>query len=680
MSEPAYRVLARKYRPVDFDGLIGQEVLVRTLSNAIAAGRLAQAYVLTGVRGVGKTTTARILARAFNCIGEDGQGGPTVKPCGVCEHCRAIAEDRHVDVVEMDAASNNSVDNIREIVEASRYRPASARYKIYILDEVHMLSNAAFNALLKTLEEPPPHLKFIFATTEIRKVPVTVLSRCQRFDLRRVDAAELAAHFTAIAGQESVTAEPAALALIARAADGSVRDGLSLMDQAIALSGGNVGEEQVRDMLGLADRGIVFDLAEALLKGDVPDALSVTERMHAAGADPAVILNDLLELTHWLTRLKIEPGAVTDTLMPEAERARGADMAEPLSLPVLARLWQLLLKGVGELGQAPSPRLALEMVLIRTAYAANLPSPADLVTRLQEQGSAPNGGAAANRGGSSPAGRSAAGPSQPQPVGAMPVPAAEFRPPAPVPAPPPSSPAAAVAAVDNQDYGTAPARPEAKRSAELAPERALEPAVQQAAQPPEIRPATNERDSVPRGFDDVPAGFDDGAPPMDFAEPASFEGEIQRLPLPSGFREFVTMLEQRKIEPLLTARLRTQVRPVGFAAGAVTLALEPGAEPEILNGLRNLLNRLYDQEWSVARADSADSPTIAEAAAAEETAERDALMAHPLVQAALDTFPGAKVGDIRHRPIADPDDWTATIPPPPDEMLTGDEFEDEDDD
>ena len=622
MSVPAYRVLARKYRPVDFDGLIGQEVLVRTLSNAIAAGRLAQAYMLTGVRGVGKTTTARILARAFNCIGADGQGGPTVKPCGVCENCVAIGEDRHVDVVEMDAASNNSVDNIREIVESSRYRPASARYKIYILDEVHMLSNAAFNALLKTLEEPPPHLKFIFATTEIRKVPVTVLSRCQRFDLRRVEAAELADHFAGIAEKEGVTIEPAALALISRAADGSVRDGLSLLDTAIALSEGEVHEAQVQEMLGLSDRGVIFDLAEALLRGDVPGALQIFERMHSAGADPAVVLNDLLELTHWLTRLKIEPGAATDALMPEAERARGAAMAEPLSLPVLARLWQLLLKGVEELGQTPSARVALEMVLIRTAYAANLPSPAELVKQLQgNTNEAPRP--------STPPQPSSI-PPEPQPVGAMPVPAADFKP------PPPPPPAPIVAAPP-------------------------------LAAPPKTAIA-----------DDLPPDFDE-APPV-FEEPVMESAPLEQLQVPASFREFVGLLEQRKIEPLLTARLRTQVRPVSFEKGSVTLALEPGTDPDILASLRVLAGRLFGGEWNVSLAASADAPTVAEQMQAEEAAEREAILAHPLVQAALDAFPGAKVGDIRHRPIADPDDWTATVPPPPDEMASDDDFEDEDDD
>lgn len=616
MSDPAYRVLARKYRPVDFDGLIGQEVLVRTLSNAIATGRLAQSYVLTGVRGVGKTTTARILARAFNCIGPDGQGGPTVRPCGECEHCRAIAEDRHVDVIEMDAASNNSVDNIREIVEASRYRPSSARYKIYILDEVHMLSNAAFNALLKTLEEPPPHLKFIFATTEIRKVPVTVLSRCQRFDLRRVEAAELAAHFAGIARQEGVEVEPAALELVARAADGSVRDGLSILDQAIALADGPVSETQVRDMLGLADRGVIFDLAEALIGGDAAAAIAVAERMHAVGADPSVVLNDLLELVHWLTRLKIDPAAGGDALMPEAERARGAGMAGPLSLPVLARLWQALLKGVGELNQAPSPNLALEMLLVRVAYMANLPSPADLVRQWQEAGAA----AAPAPPPGTPAPPPGA-PARPQAVGAMPVgevPVGEV--PVAHPSPPPL--------------------PSAASPLQLAKPAAAGPAPQRQAGP---------RDTV----DLPPAG------PRDEDEPAAVH------PVPESFGGFVAYLEERKIEPLLTARLRTQVRPVAFERGAVTVALEPGADRDLTAAMRVLLERLYGGGWRVTLTESADTPTVAEQMAAAEATARAEVLQHPLVQATLDAFPGASVREIRSREIAvDPEE---AVPPPEDE-------------
>jgi len=415
-SGPAeYRVLARKYRPADFSTLIGQQALVRTLSNAIASGRLAQAYVLTGVRGVGKTTTARIIARALNCIGPDGTGGPTVDPCGVCDHCRAIAEDRHVDVMEMDAASRTGVGDIRELLESVRYRPTSARYKIYIVDEVHMLSTAAFNALLKTLEEPPEHVKFIFATTEIRKVPVTVLSRCQRFDLRRVDAETLSAHFRRITDAEGATVDDAALALLARAADGSVRDGLSLLDQAIAHGSGTVTEIQVRDMLGLADRALVFDLFDAVMQGDIATALNILGEQYTAGADPVVVLNDMLELTHWLTRLKVTPQSVTDPMAAETERVRGRDMANRLSVAVLTRTWQMLLKAVGEARAALSPLQAVEMALIRLAYAADLPSPADAVAQLRKGGMAPPPSAPAPTGGGGGAGVSAHGPAAPPP-------------------------------------------------------------------------------------------------------------------------------------------------------------------------------------------------------------------------------------------------------------------------
>jgi DNA polymerase III subunit gamma/tau len=383
-----YRVLARKYRPRDFSGLIGQEALVRTLTNAIAQGRLAHGFMLTGVRGVGKTTTARILARCFNCVGVDGKGGPTAEPCGQCDHCRAIAEDRHVDVIEMDAASRTGIDDIRELIDGVRYRPVSARYKVYIIDEVHMLSEKAFNALLKTLEEPPEHVKFIFATTEIRKVPVTVLSRCQRFDLRRIGAEELTAYFLKIAAAEGAKISDGAAAMIARAADGSARDGLSLLDQAIALSHGAIDEAQVRDMLGLADRTQLIDLYDDVLKGKAPEALKRLTGMHQAGADAAIVLQDMLELTHWLTRAKITPEPLSDPATPEAERAWGAKVTPELSVPVLARLWQMLLKGLAEVQAAPQPLAAAEMVLIRLMHAANMPDPADLVRRLSEGGGA----------------------------------------------------------------------------------------------------------------------------------------------------------------------------------------------------------------------------------------------------------------------------------------------------
>jgi DNA polymerase-3 subunit gamma/tau len=388
MTEPAthYRVLARKYRPQNFAEVIGQEALVRTLSNAIATGRIAHAFILTGVRGVGKTTTARIIARALNCIGTDGSGGPTVSPCGVCDHCKAIAEDRHVDVIEMDAASRTGVDDIRDLTDGIRYRPVSARFKIYIIDEVHMLSKNAFNALLKTLEEPPPDVKFVFATTEVQKVPVTVLSRCQRFSLRRVPVELLSAHYQKIGQAEGIEIEPAALGLIARAADGSVRDGLSLLDQAIALADGTVGETLVRDMLGIADRGLVCDLFATVLKGDAAGALGQMNALYQGGADPLMVLQDLLDFCHFVTRLKLVPGAGADDPMEAGDRMRGLPLAEKLAMPVLARAWQMLLKGIDEVQSAPSPEQAAEMVLVRLAYAADLPVPADLIRSLDGGG------------------------------------------------------------------------------------------------------------------------------------------------------------------------------------------------------------------------------------------------------------------------------------------------------
>ena len=377
-----YRVLARKYRPTTFSELIGQEAMVRTLTNAMRTGRLAHAFILTGVRGIGKTTTARLIARALNCIGRDGNGGPTIDPCGECVHCRAIAEDRHMDVMEMDAASRTGVDDIREVIDGVQYRPTSARTKIYIIDEVHMLSKNAFNALLKTLEEPPAHVKFIFATTEVRKVPVTVLSRCQRFDLRRVDTQTLAAHFASLAEKEDVRVAPGALQLIARAADGSVRDGLSLLDQAIAHCAGEVDEEAVRAMIGLVDRTRTFDLLESAMRGDARTGLTILADLYTGGADPAVVIEDMLELVHWLTRVKLVPEAADDPGIPEAERVRGRGLAEGLSMGVLTLAWQLLLKGLAEVRRAPSPLQAAEMVLVRLVFSTDLPTPAEAVAAM----------------------------------------------------------------------------------------------------------------------------------------------------------------------------------------------------------------------------------------------------------------------------------------------------------
>jgi DNA polymerase-3 subunit gamma/tau len=416
-AEP-YRVLARKYRPSDFTGLIGQEALVRTLSNAFASGRIAHAFMLTGVRGVGKTTTARIIARALNCIGPDGKRTePTIHPCGVCDPCITIAESRNMDVQEMDAASRTGIDDIREIIEGVRYAPASARYKVYIIDEVHMLSKQAFNGLLKTLEEPPPHVKFIFATTEIRKVPVTVLSRCQRFDLRRIDSGELSAYLGAIAEKENVKIEAGALALIARAAEGSARDALSLLDQAMAHSGESgeaIAAVTIRDMLGLADRGRVLDLFEKVMSGQIAEALTDLQGLYDSGADPLAVMQDLLEITHFLTRVKVAPAAQGFFDGGSGEAKRAGELAAKLTVASLTRAWQMLLKGLFEVRDATRPILACEMALIRLAYAAELPPTDKLVRDVLDNGVAPRtpapGGSPSNapRGGSSSAPSAAA--------------------------------------------------------------------------------------------------------------------------------------------------------------------------------------------------------------------------------------------------------------------------------
>jgi DNA polymerase-3 subunit gamma/tau len=391
-DSPAYQVLARKHRPQTFADLIGQEAMVRTLKNAFAADRIAHAFVMTGVRGVGKTTTARIIAKGLNCVGPDGSGGPTTEPCGVCEPCIAIAEGRHVDVLEMDAASRTGVGDIREIIDSVHYRAASARFKVYIIDEVHMLSTAAFNALLKTLEEPPAHVKFIFATTEIRKVPVTVLSRCQRFDLKRIEPEVMMAHLARVAGLEGATLAQDALALITRAAEGSVRDAMSLMDQAIAHGAGETTGEQVRAMLGLADRGRTLDLFDLIMKGDAATALSELSSQYADGADPMAVLRDLAEITHWISVIKINPAAAEDPTTPPDEQSRGLEMASRLPMRALTRMWQMLLKAVEEVALAPNAMMAAEMAVIRLTHVADLPDPETLVRKLSDSPRPPAGG------------------------------------------------------------------------------------------------------------------------------------------------------------------------------------------------------------------------------------------------------------------------------------------------
>ncbi|WP_458094184.1 DNA polymerase III subunit gamma/tau [Roseomonas sp. WA12] len=576
-SQP-YRVLARKYRPQDFNDLIGQEALVRTLRNAFAQNRVAHAFMLTGVRGVGKTTTARIIARALNCIGPDGKGGPTADPCGVCPECRAILADRHPDVVEMDAASNNSVDNVREIREAVRFRPSQGRYKVYILDEVHMLSGAAFNALLKTLEEPPPQVKFLFATTEIRKVPATILSRCQRFDLKRVPQEVLRAHFARIAEKEGAGIKPEAVAMIARAADGSVRDGLSLLDQAIALpeAGGAVSADQVRDMLGLADRALVLELMEAAMRGDLPAVLAAMDRAHERGADPGVVLADMAELTHTLTRFRAVPSLRDDPSIPEAERVRGGALAETLTIPVLGRAWQVLLKGINEVADSPDRRAAAEMVLIRLAHLAELPTPGEIVRRLSGA-TPPRGGGS---GGPAPSGGGGGGG------------------------------AAMADAVGGVAVGGGMPSGGLRAIAGGGPMRALAPE-------PELAPSP------------APEPVPEPAPP----------------PAPTTFREVAALASGRR--PKLHAHLVHSVHLVRFAEGRIELRMLPDAPRDLPGQLTALLQELTGARWTVSLSNAEGEPTLASQRRAADEARLEVARSHPLVLAAMETFPGAQIREVR---------------------------------
>ena len=549
-----YRVLARKYRPTDFTTLVGQEAMVRTLRNAIATGRIAHAFMLTGVRGVGKTTTARIIARALNCVGADGKGGPTVDPCGVCDNCRAITEDRHVDVIEMDAASRTGIDDVRELIEGVRYRPVSARYKVYIIDEVHMLSEKAFNALLKTLEEPPPHVKFLFATTEIRKVPVTVLSRCQRFDLKRVAHDVLVEHFSSISTAEKVEISPEALALLARAADGSVRDGLSMLDQAIAHGGGVVDAAQVRDMLGLADRSRVLELFEKTMRGDAAAVVASLGEMHDSGADPVVILQDLLELTHWVTRLKVAPEAAAGSA--DSERAQGLAMATKLSMASLTRAWTLLMKGLQETLSAPSPLRAAEMALIRLCFLADLPSPSDAIKSLQ------NGGA----------------------------------------------PTGAPTGTSTGTSGTASPSP-------------------------------------PRG-----GGGNGGGPAARLAtQPvAAVAQPAEALPSPKTFTEVVALFEARR-EARLVHHLMHHVHEVRCEPGLIEFRPEPQSPPDLAGRLSEALSKWTGRRWIASVSNDAGKPTLVSQKASKADDLRSKAEGNPLVQAIMETFPGAKIDAVRRK-------------------------------
>jgi DNA polymerase-3 subunit gamma/tau len=560
-----YQVLARKYRPSNFGDLVGQEAMVRTLSNAFETGRIAHAFMLTGVRGVGKTTTARILARALN-YEKPGVTGPTIHMDGPGVHCDAIMESRHVDVLEMDAASRTGIDDIREIIESVRYLPVSARYKVYIIDEVHMLSKAAFNGLLKTLEEPPAHVKFIFATTEIRKVPVTVLSRCQRFDLRRLTVDELTGLLARISKQEHVAVEEPALKLLARAADGSARDGLSLLDRAIA-HGASEGEAQIReaairDMLGLADRARIFDLFDLLMQGDIAGALGELRAQYDVGADPAVVLSDLADLTHWLTRLKLVQGAGDDMAMSETERVRGQEMAGKLPIRTLSRVWQMLLKGLVEVQGASRPIAAAEMVLVRIAYVSDGPSPEELIEQLKGGGTQ----------------------SRPAPSGSSGGPSG-------------GGPRAQLRTVSS--------------AGETEPRPAAQAVATQAVAP---RPGVEFA-----RFEDVVAFF--GA--------------------------------QRDIR--MKSTLEAGVRLVRFEQGHIEIQPLQGTNGDIARELSEKLTKAGGRRWvvSIATGGSEAAPTLKEQAQTRDQALKASAEADPLVKAALATFPGAVIVDVRDKLAAD---------------------------
>ncbi len=584
-----YRVLARKYRPTHFDDLIGQDALVRTLSNAFDLSRIHQAYLLSGVRGVGKTTTARIMARALNYHrpAQDGAAAidsPTIRMPGLGTHCQAIIESRHVDVVEMDAASHTGIDDVRELIEGARYRPVMARTKVYIIDEVHMLSKAAFNGLLKTLEEPPDHVKFLFATTEIEKVPVTVRSRCQRFDLRRVEADVMMAHLRSICDREGVGVEDEALAVIARAAEGSVRDALSLLDQAIAhgaADGGPSGHpsvlaESVRSMLGLADRARVIDLFEAVMRGRLPDAMTGLKLLHDSGADPGHVISDLADFVHLVTRLKLVPDAAKDPGLTEDERRRGTAFASGLSLPVLTRAWQLLLKGLADIKDAPRPLAAADMVLVRLACAADLPTPDEALKRLAALPAATSGPALS---------------SAPPSVNALPAP----------------GPAGRSQTMGHGGTAAALALPSQTRQVPHA-------------------------DAVPA----APSAFGRSAP-------VAAEAAVLRL---QSFAEVVALAQARRDIQLKVA-LERDVRLVRFEDCRIEFELAPDGSPQLAANLMRRLAEWTGTRWMVSVVSGGGAPSLREAAATAARQEKDGVAADPTVRLLLDTFPGSEIVSVR---------------------------------
>ena len=596
-TTPAYQVLARKYRPETLADLVGQDAMVHTLKNAFAADRIAHAFIMTGIRGTGKTTTARIIAKGMNCTGPDGTGKPTTEPCGQCEHCVAIMEGHHVDVMEMDAASRTGVGDIREIIDSVRYRAASARYRIYIIDEVHMLSTSAFNALLKTLEEPPEHVKFIFATTEIRKVPVTVLSRCQRYDLRRIEPEDMIGLLRRIAKAEGVEVADDALALITRAAEGSARDATSLLDQAISHGAGETSADQVRAMLGLADRGRVLDLLDMILRGDAAGALTELGSQYAEGADPLAVLRDLAEITHWVSVVKITPDAANDPTVSPDERSRGQQMADALPMRVLTRMWQMLLKALEEVSTAPNAMMAADMAVIRLTHVADLPGPEELIKRLQDdppppQQHPPNRGPAQVQRGGPPAGVRNGGP----PAGVR-----------------GGGPPAGVRGGDVSTQATA----HAVHAAHPAPAPAAHPAAA--------------RGSV-------------GTSPA--ASPAALAPDVAAgLAHYPGFDHVVDLIRANRDVRLLV-EVENCVRLVACQPGRIEFTPTDRAPSDLAARLGMSLQRWTGNRWVVSIVPDGTAATIRETRDAAALALEAQAHAHPLVQAVLTWFPKARITRI----------------------------------
>jgi DNA polymerase-3 subunit gamma/tau len=590
-----YRVLARKYRPQTFADLIGQDVLVRTLSNAFASERIAHAFLLTGIRGIGKTTTARIIARGLNCIGADGNGQPTTEPCGVCPNCIAIAEDRHVDVIEMDAASNTGVDNMRDLIDSVQYAPVSARYKVYIIDEVHMLSKSAFNAILKTLEEPPPHVKFIFATTELRKIPVTIISRCQKFDLKRVELEELAQHLVNVSAKESIELPPECATLIAAAAEGSVRDALSLLDQAIAMHADATGAVtldtiSIRNMLGLADKTQGFALMNFIFTGKMEDALAQVRTLHHQGADASMLLTDLLDITHYLTRICVAPALAENLHFSPAEQSLARDMVGNLSVPALTRAWAILTKGVEEMRHATNTLATLEMILVRLGYASQLPTPAELVRKFSDQRSEVRGQGNNEK--------------QAEATGSV--------------VPPPLRGRLGGGALDSAPSSSSPP-PNPPRKGEGFAVATFQPT--SSLQPPASSLATAHK----------------LAP--------------QPVPEIHSFAELVELFETRR-EMTLATHLANDMRPVSFTAGRIEVKPIGHIPADLPARINRRLNEWTGERWSLVYNEMATGePSIGELRIAAIAKQREYALAHPKILAALALFPDADVEFIPNKKL-----------------------------